>query len=104
MTPDPEARCVVTRSAPRAITPWPASYDVAKISTTVGPTSRVVVSTVPLKSAAPASRGACARDSAGQVQVNVTAVRTATTQRPSLVLLLRISFESPMRRFDGERL
>src|SRR5580765_8381784 len=52
MTPDPDARSVVTRSAVLGTSPSRAAYDVAKISTTVGLTSRVVASSEPLSSAA----------------------------------------------------
>ena len=61
MTPDPDARCVVTRSAVRGTSPSPGVYEVVKISTTAGPTSRAVASSELLRSAAVAVGAAAPR-------------------------------------------
>src|SRR5262245_52741520 len=50
MTPDPDPRCVMTRSAVPGITPSPGLYEVVKISTTEAPTSRAVPSMAALRS------------------------------------------------------
>src|SRR4026209_1991249 len=61
MTPEPDARCVVTRSPVLGTTPSPAAYDIVKISTTAGSTWRVTDCSDALRS----SLASAARDGDG---------------------------------------
>ena len=58
MTPDPDPRSVVTRSALLEMSPSPALNEVVKISTTAGLTTRVVASSDRLRSLDTAGGGA----------------------------------------------
>src|SRR5262245_40609271 len=93
MTPEPDARCVVTRSAVRGTIPSPGVYEVVKISTTVGPTLRAVASSELLRSvAAFATRdGACAN------AADATKRLTKTTANNALRLLGDIGLTSITR-------
>src|SRR5688572_15391156 len=88
MTPDPDARCVVTRSAVRGTTPSLGAYEVAKISTIEAVTVRVVASSTLLRSPAAATRGG--DDAAG-------ACAASPAPRP------RHSARAPMGISSGDR-
>ena len=85
MTPEPDARCVVTRSALRGSTPSPGAYDVVKISTTDGATTFAALSSAPLKSAMAAAEragAACAAATLGTINTAIAA--TACNRRTTL--------------------
>ena len=73
MTPDPDARSVVMRSALRATSPSPGAYEVVKISTTAAPTLRAVASSDVLRSAAVVeARGGVCPSAAGALRIRLT--------------------------------
>src|SRR4029453_12661065 len=78
MTPEPDPRCVMTRSAVPGITPSPGLYEVVKISTTEAPTSRAVPSMAALRSGVEGAvrGGVCAQ--ADETLADRAAMATAT--------------------------
>src|SRR6185436_20255186 len=92
MTPDPDARCVVTRSAVRGTSPSPGAYEVVKISTTAVPTTRAVASSELLRSAegTAARAGVCP----GAADAFSASVTKATAQMITFCLFLDIGISS----------
>src|SRR4029453_8262591 len=85
MTPEPDPRCVMTRSAVPGITPSPGLYEVVKISRTEPPSSRGG----PLMSArrsgveGPVRGGVC--EKADETLADRAAIATATTTNLRIV-------------------